>query len=377
MTEKHTIIALQEENKQKNLEITAQMQLLDQYKRALDASSIISKTDITGIITYVNDKFCEISGYSREELIGKSHNIVHHADMPNELFYELWETIKANKTYHAVIKNKKKSGDFYYVDTTIVPIVGADGKIIEYFSIRHDLTDLIKAKEHAISAEKAKSTFLSTMSHELRTPLNAVIGFSQILLTKDTMPFESLKIYIGKINSSGKHLLNVVNNLLEFSKIESGKIDFNQKSINLHDLILAILPSVEAMALSKNIAIEQQNLADGQLYIDEQLFKQALTNLLSNAVKFTANNKRITLSYMKNDKFHIISICDEGFGLTKEQIEIIFDPFTQIQEHQNGLVKGTGLGLAITQKIMELHHAYIKVESEPNVGSCFHLYLPQ
>jgi len=202
------------------------LHLLEQYKDALDKTAIVSKTDINGIITYANDKFCEISGYSKEELIGKPHNIVRHPDMPKSLFKKMWDTILSKKIFNGIIKNRKKDGSFYYVDTTIIPILDKNDNIIEFIAVRYDVTELIIKRQEAIAANKTKEIFLSRISHELRTPLNAIIGFSQILQQKNDMPSYA-KNFLQKINSSGKYLLSLINDIIDFSKISSGHIKYN------------------------------------------------------------------------------------------------------------------------------------------------------
>lgn len=120
---------------------------LEEYKRALDASSVVSKTDLYGIITYVNDKFCEVSGYEREELIGQNHNIIRHPDIQKEFFKQLWETIRNKKIFKGIIKNRKKNGQGYYVDSTIIPILDKNNEILEYIAIRNDVTSLFEKDE--------------------------------------------------------------------------------------------------------------------------------------------------------------------------------------------------------------------------------------
>ena len=129
--------------------------LLAEYKKAVDLSNIVSKTNPKGIITYVNDKFCEISGYTKEELIGKPHNIIRHPEMPREAFKELWDTIKAKQSWHGVVKNMKKDGGQYIVDTNIIPILDVDGDIVEYIAIRHDITELEETKEQLRNINRA------------------------------------------------------------------------------------------------------------------------------------------------------------------------------------------------------------------------------
>lgn len=353
------------------------LSLLEQYKSTVDRSFIVSKTDKKGIITYINDEFCKISGYSREELIGKSHNIIRHLDTDKAVFKELWHTIKEEKKpWFGDIKNQAKDKTPYWTKAIINPIIDSNGDVMEYIAVRTDVTELENAVISALSAEKAKSAFLATMSHELRTPLNAVIGFSQILMAKDDMPKENIRTFVEKINVSGKHLLNIVNNILDFSKIESGRMDLNKKEILLENFINETILLVENEALKKEIKIIKDGFGDTILTADEQLLKQVILNILSNAIKFSNQNSSINLFYQKDKLHHIIKICDEGVGLSQEQLKILFKPFSQIQEHQNSAIKGTGLGLVISQKIVELHNGKIEVESEINKGSCFNIYLP-
>ncbi len=374
--DKEKILELQKTNEEKNHEIMQHIQLLKEYKRALDESSIVSKTDLNGTITFVNENFCKLSGYKEKELLGKSHNIIRHPDMSKKVFYELWKTIQAKKVFHGMIKNKKKNGDFYYVDTTVLPILDVNANITEYFAVRHDVTDLVLSREKALAAEKAKSAFLSTMSHELRTPLNSVIGFSQIILARDDMPAETLRSFIDKINISGKHLLNLVNNILDFSKIESGKMQLNKQSFLLDKIVNEAILLVESELNKKEIKMQLIGFKSIEVFADEQLLKQVIINILSNAVKFSPQNSNITISYKQIDSSHLFCICDEGIGLSDEDKKTIFKPFSQVKEHQNKAIKGTGLGLVISQKIVELHQGKIKVVSELNKGSCFNIFIP-
>lgn len=360
-----------------NEEFSNSKSLLEQYKSSVDRSFIVSKTDKKGVITYANDEFCKISGYSRDELIGKSHNIIRHPDTEMAIFKELWHTIRDKKEpWFGEIKNLKKDKSSYWTKAVINPILDSNQNIIEYIGIRTDITELENAMIAALSAEKAKSTFLATMSHELRTPLNAVIGFSQILMAKDDMPKEKIRTFVEKINISGKHLLNLVNNILDFSKIESGRMNLNKREILLENFINETILLVENEALKKDIEIIKKGFFEISLSADEQLLKQVILNILSNAIKFSNQNSAINISYKNDEENHIISICDEGVGLSQEQLEKLFKPFSQVQEHQNTALKGTGLGLVISQKIVELHNGNIEVKTQSGKGSCFYISIP-
>jgi len=351
--------------------------LLEQYKSAVDRSFIVSKTDAKGIITYVNEEFCKISGYSKEEAIGKSHKIIRHPNSPKALFEEMWHTIKELKEpWFGEIQNLSKTKESYWTKATINPILDKNNNVVEYIGIRIDITEIENAKEAALGAQRAKSAFLDTMSHELRTPLNAVIGFSQIIKAKSDLSEQKRDEYIEKIYLSGVHLLGLVNNILDFSKLDSGKITLQKKEFLLKDFIDKAVFSVEAEALKKSISIQKEGFDESKIIADEQLLKQVLTNILSNAIKFSAQNTTVTLSYKSQEQNHSITVCDEGIGLTQEQISSLFAPFSQI-EHQNQAIKGTGLGLAVSEKIMKLHDGEIEVKSSLNKGSCFSISLPK
>ncbi len=236
--------------------------------------------------------------------------------------------------------------------------------------------ELEEALVMAQEASRAKDSFLSSMSHELRTPLNAIIGFSQILMAKPDTP-ETIKGFIEKIHLSGKNLLTLVNTILDFSKIESGKMDVVISPFDMQDLIDEVKILVEPMANKNGITLDLDVAESLNIEADRQLIKQVLVNLISNGIKFSPKSSSIVLEYSEDDKFNIFAIHDQGAGIPQKDIATLFDPFTQIREHQNESIKGTGLGLAIVKRIIELHHGKIWVESIQGQGSSFYIGLPK
>ncbi len=350
--------------------------LLSEYKRAVDLGAIVSKSDIKGIITYANDAFCEVSGYLKEDLIGKPHSIVRHPDTPKEVFKQMWQKILNKEVWSGNIKNLDKNGNPYFVYATIVPIVDENGEIVEFLAIRYDTTSLHQAISKANEAEKAKGEFLANMSHELRTPLNAIIGFSQILERKGELN-EKSQNYISKINLSGQNLLSLVNTILDFSKIEEGEMEFNPSSVNVKALFDEIMIMFEVPIKDKNITVKMFTCDDSvALNADRQLLKQAIINILSNAIKFSDENSEIKIKHDEEDTKHIFSICDSGHGIATEELETLFDPFKQGKSAKKSAAKGTGLGLAITSKIIkDMHKGNIWVKSELGKGTCFYISL--
>ncbi|MEA3522296.1 MAG: ATP-binding protein [Campylobacterota bacterium] len=358
-------------------ELERQNKILSEYKQAVDDGAIVSKTDTKGKITYINDAFEVVSGYSKDELIGKNHNTVRHPESADEIFSDLWSTIKAKKVWSGEIQNLAKDGSSYFVHATISPILDENDNIIEYLAIRYETTQFHEAIAAAQKAERAKGQFLANMSHELRTPLNAIIGFSQILQHRKTIP-ETEITYIDKILISGQNLLKLVNTILDFSKIEEGKMEYHPSEFFLGTLIREVHVLVESQIQEKSIAFTLPDLENEQaIFADIQLLKQVLINLLSNAIKFTPQEGTITLSYKKENEMHYFSVCDSGSGIAKEELDSLFTPFIQGKEAVNAAVKGTGLGLAISKRIVEdIHKGHISVTSELDKGSCFSFDFP-
>lgn len=239
----------------------------------------------------------------------------------------------------------------------------------------HSLTLLADKAE---AANRSKDIFLANMSHELRTPLNAIIGFSQILQTKEEIP-QNLRSYIEKIAIAGNNLLTLVNTILDFAKLEAGKISYRPKMVLLSDVVYEVSVITSPLAEAKGIALTLPSDISLSLFIDAQLIKQVLINILSNAIKFTQNGGEVTLSVLfdGNRGEYVLWVSDTGVGMSKESLAQLFTPFTQIDNHLQNASKGTGLGLAISKRIIEdLHGGRIWVESELGKGSSFYISIP-
>ena len=349
---------------------------LQQFFDALNESAIVSKTDPKGVITYVNTKFCDVSGYSKEELIGQSHNIIRHPDMPREVFKELWKTLQNKKVFKATIKNRTKDGGFYFVDTSIMPILDLDGTIKEYLGVRYDVTELIKARDMAISGEKAKSEFLSNMSHELRTPLNAIVGFSSIL-SRTIKEAKHLK-YLSNIQESSANLIGLINDILDLSKLQSGNFSLSFHAFNLKESIQILLERfttlIENSALDFQVSIEEN--ANVSLSGDWLRISQIISNLVSNAIKFTPQGKKIEFKVAYKDSKLLVNVIDEGIGLSQEAQEKIFKPFEQADNSTTRTYGGTGLGLSIVLNLVKQMQGEISLTSVEGKGSNFGVSLP-
>lgn len=344
---------------------------LKQFFDALNASSIVSKTDTRGVITFVNDTFCAISGYSRQELIGKPHSIIRHPDTPSSVFSALWKSIQSGTLYHVTLKNRRKNGTPYYVDSTIFPIKNEEGVITEYLAVRHDITEVIDSRDKAIEAEHFKDRFLSNMSHELRTPLNSIIGFSQLLEYKVKDP-TYLK-YIKSILESSQHLLDIINDLLDLSKIKSGQFSLEIRPFHLYTSFASLLERFEVQTAAKDLRFNYtlDFSRDETVQGDWLRLSQILTNLLSNAIKFTPPGGKISLKAHYSDGILECKIADSGIGMDEATMERIFNPFEQADLSITRKFGGTGLGLSITKELVERMEGSIHVYSRIGAGSRF------
>ncbi len=297
------------------------------------------------------------------------------------------DTIEDTKEYDIQEEIPLESSTVYvYLDIKHMPYKTFILDIIKIFLEILKISLVSREKEHTLitladkaeSANRSKDMFLANMSHELRTPLNAIIGFSQVLQLRPEIP-QNMRSYIEKISISGNNLLNLVNTILDFAKLEAGKISYHPKMTMLTELLREVAVIITPLAKAKNITLEFPSMVSLALYIDAQLIKQVFINILSNAIKFTPNNGKVSLlvDFDKQLNKYVISICDTGVGIAQDELGSLFTPFTQIDNSLQSSAKGTGLGLVISKRIIEdLHDGNIWVESELNKGTCFFIAIP-
>lgn len=364
--------------------ITAQdaLKKLADQSFALDQHAMVSIADLQGKILYVNDKTCQTSRYSREELIGKDHRLMNSGFHGQSFFAEMYRTILAGRVWHGEIRNRSKDGAHYWVDTSIVPTLGLDRKPINYVAICTDITNrklveeaLVRAKEEAEAANRAKSAFLANMSHEIRTPLNGILGTAELLLSGDPTPEQRELLDLSK--SSGEALLTVINDILDFSKIESGKLDLEAIDFDLHDCIMETVRSLSLRASAKQLELicDIDSSVPEWVAGDPGRLRQILINLIGNALKFTERGEvslRAELAKGVAGNYEILfSVIDTGIGISPEKQELIFEAFSQADGSTTRHFGGTGLGLTICRRLVGLMGGKLRVESSPGKGSTF------
>jgi PAS domain S-box-containing protein len=470
---------------------------------ALNESAIVVITDHKGIITYANEKFCEISQYSKEELLGKDHRIINSGSHSKQFFRDLWKTILKGNIWTGEIRNKAKDGSVYWVETTIVPYLNECGVPYQFIAIRKDITDkkiaeqklkqsyeetearrqlnqdiidhvnegislfdekgsllkynymfteiigekdnlhnlsfdewsnllhgrigefadfksfMKKAIYHEghealtyryevltpkkkvfdvyavtiqrnnnqhgtlvvhrdITAEyevdQMKSELVSTVSHELRTPLASVLGFAELMLTRELKP-ERQKKYLETIHKEATRLTNLINDFLDIQRMESGKQTYDKKTINVYSIIEDLIVKFKTTNKQHDFVLKS---VEEQIEIlgDEEKLIQLFTNLVSNAIKFSPDGGKITIRIEKRDNDVICAVTDQGLGIPTEEVSKLFQKFYRIDNSDRRKIGGTGLGLAICKQIVEAHHGDISVSSVLGNGSTFYVKLP-
>jgi PAS domain S-box-containing protein len=367
---------------EKQKELKFSQLLAKQYKTAIDKSATVSKTDINGNITYVNDKFIEITGYSEKELLGKTHSLIKSPLVEDFVYKEMWETILEKKIYvYKNLPNVSKDGSTYYLNITIVPILDLNGEIIEFLSIKFDNTAVIRSLEEEKKAKETQATFLANMSHEIRTPLNAIVGFTRIL-SESKLNNEDTE-HINIINDNAHLLVKTIGEILDFSKIQSGKMEIEYLFFSPQKEFTSIKKLFSAVAKEKDINLVL-NIDDklNNILINSDIIKikQVISNLLSNAIKFTKNNGKVEFGiYIEeiiDDELVLkFVVKDNGIGIEDSKLKDIFKPF--IQENQSTTRKygGTGLGLSICKEIIELLGSELNVITKKDFGSMFYFSL--
>jgi PAS domain S-box-containing protein len=352
------------------------------------ASVII--TNLKGIIEYINPKFIELTGYTSEEVIGKNPRVLKSGEMPPEEYKKLWEDITSGKEWHGEFHNRKKNGELYWEYSSISPIKDAEGKTTHFMAIKEDIThikdvqeQLKVARDTADAASKAKSAFLASMSHELRTPMNAIIGYSELLeeIAEEEGVEKEFVPDLEKIHSAGKHLLNLINNILDLSKVEAGKMEAFEEKFELAPLIEEI--TSYAVPLAKNNSNSfKTSLSESTLAMttDRTKLIQILINLTGNAFKFTKKGT-VSLEISKSEEdeknWILFAVTDTGIGMTPEQAREVFKEFVQADDSTSKNYGGTGLGLAISRLYSRMLGGDILVASKLGEGSKFTLKLPQ
>lgn len=358
---------------------------------ALEQSPVgVAMTDTNGAIEYVNQKFMQLTGYSLTELRGQNPRILKSGLTPETTYTELWATLTAGEEWRGEFVNLRKDGTTFWSSATISPIRTYTGVVKHYVCVQEDVTaikaaeDAMREAQHAAEdANRAKSEFLASMSHEIRTPMNAIIGMAELLEETDLSTQQGR--YVDIFKSAGESLLTLINDVLDLSKIEAGKLEVELIPFDLADMVERTVTVLGIRSREKGVELLSR-VAPGtptKIKGDPDRLRQVLTNLVGNAIKFTDDGQVLVLVEAMGDTDRVengfelaISVADTGIGIPADKQQAVFDSFTQADSSTTRRFGGTGLGLTISRRLVELMGGRIRVTSVEGEGTTFHVILP-
>ncbi len=356
------------------------------FNRAAEqsANSIVI-TNLAGTILYVNKKFCDLTGYSKEEALGQNPRILKSGKQSREFYEKLWNTITAGKDWEGELSNKRKDGTLYWEHATISPLKNEKGKTTHYLAIKEDITEKKEAEEKLEKSRiklqeeiATKNRFFSIISHDLRSPFTALLGYAELLDEEyDDLTDEERKQYIHSLRETAQSTFELLESLLTWARAQTGKIEFKPEEMDLFDIAVEIVGLFAGNASNKEIKLNSNIVPNTIVFADKDMLKTILRNLISNALKFTSRGGEISVNYKEDEENHFISVKDTGVGLSDEAKEKIFKlgkRFTQLGTENES---GTGFGLALVQELIKKHKGKIWVESEPGKGAEFIFTIPK
>jgi PAS domain S-box-containing protein len=373
-------------------------QELVHLKSALDESAIVAITDAKGVITYINQKFCEISKYSTKELIGKTHRVVNSGLHSKDFFSQMWKTISSGQVWEGEIRNRAKDGSFYWVNTTIVPFLNEQGKPLQYVAVRYDITkrvlfeeqlqinakkletynrELQVSREQIMQQDRMASAGLlaSSLAHEIGTPLGIIRSRAEIVERK-AKENEELRKDMSTVIGQIDRITKLVNSLLNLAREKKSTV---ASAVNLNEVVQDVLNLLQHELQRKGIVLDLQFQDGLQVMAESGPLGQVLLNLLVNSVHAIEEAKqngvesdhRITMSVEKKNDIVELSIQDSGCGIAEENMSQLFKPFFTTKD----IGHGTGLGLATSYKLIQSWDGKIFAQSQPGQGATFKIQL--
>jgi PAS domain S-box-containing protein len=380
------------ERKRAEEQLKASLKEISDLKAALDEHAIVAITDARGKITYVNDKFCAISKYSREELLGQDHRIINSSYHPKAFIGALWATITRGRVWHGEIKNKAKDGSYYWVDTTIVPFLNESGQPHHYVAIRADITSRKSAAaeilqlntelEQRVTQRTAElkqanlelEAFSYSVSHDLRAPVRAMGGFARILE----------KQFVGQLAPEAQQALQRIrDNAAKMGQLIDGLLDFSSlnwqavtaRKVSPAEIARSALEELRSEIADRHMQIEIADLPP--CHADAKLLKQVFANLLSNALKYTRDRDPaiVTVGFNQKEGDCVYFVQDNGAGFDMKYADKLFHVFQRL--HRTDQFEGTGVGLAIVHRIIQRHGGRIWAEGQVDGGATFYFTLSE
>lgn len=350
-----------------------------QWRTMLDAIPTLAWTArADGFIDWYNSRWYEYTGTTPDDMAGWGWQSVHDPEvLPRVL--ERWQvSIATGQPFEMTFPLRSAEGEFRPFLTRVSPIVDSEGRVTRWFGTNTDVEDEYRAREAAERANQAKTDFLATMSHELRTPLNAIAGYAELLEIGVHGPMtEPQREAVSRIQRSQRHLLSLINDVLNFAKLEAGHVEYTLADVPMGRAIDEIEPFVTPQLQAKGLRFVRDECPGANIVrADPEKLQQILVNLMSNAIKFTPAGGTITIRCRPEDGRVATLVEDTGIGIPPDRLERIFEPFVQIDRRLNRPHEGTGLGLAISRDLAQAMGGDLRAERVAGTGSVFTLRLP-
>lgn len=342
---------------------------LQKFHMAVEQTSdTVFITDKAGIIQYVNPAFLETTGYTLEESLGQTPRIIKSGLQSNEYYQKLWDTILSGKTVRVIVTNRKKNGELFYADHTIAPLRDSHNNITHFVGMWKDITE-------RILLEKRRDEFVGIASHELKTPLTSMKIFAQILQKNLEKRGDKQPLYfVNRMSTQIGKLITLVNDLLNISKIQTGKLELRSELFDLDELITQTI--IDFQHAHDTHQIIKTGKTTKKIYGDRDRLEQVLINLITNAIKYSPKSDKIIVSSFENQDTVTVSVRDFGISIPKEHYQRIFERFYRISNKHEETTSGLGIGLYISSEIIKRHKGAIWVESKKGKGSTFYFSLP-
>jgi PAS domain S-box-containing protein len=336
-------------------------------------------------IEYVNPYFTQLTGYKTDEVIGKNPRLQKSGFHDHNFYEQLWSTISKGEKWVGEFYNKKKNGDFYWESATISPITDNNGKITNYLAVKEDITER-KLQQKALEQSElklkelnaTKDKFFSIIAHDMMNPVNALLGFSSLALESiSNMDFEKSLKYTSMIDQLSNQISGLFQNLLLWSRAQSGNIRFQPVQTNISELITESISILVPMAQKKEISISVSASENLSCNLDRNMIETVVRNLVQNAIKFSYPHNMIKITAEEVENKILISIVDHGTGMSPSVLNNLFSIDKAQSQKGTENESGTGLGLIVCKEFIHLHKGEIRVISEPEKGSTFFISLPK
>ncbi|KKT83318.1 MAG: NarL family signal transduction histidine kinase [candidate division WWE3 bacterium GW2011_GWC2_44_9] len=347
--------------------------VLERFKKAVEKTDAqVIFTDAEGIVLYANEAVEKITGFTSGEVIGQKAGKIWGGLMDKEFYAKLWDTIKTKKSpFEAEVINRKKSGESYFADINITPVLDARGDVEFYVGIEKDTT-------YTKEVDRVKNEFISIASHQLRTPLSSIRWLTELLMHDNSGQLDAEHTeMVSKIHSENERLIKLVNSLLTVSRAEAGKIEITPILLDSARLLTKLLVELTPLIKAKNQTVEVQSPSEPlTFFADEKLVYEALKNLVTNSVKYTPEGGRIWLRIKKEGEFITFVVTDNGVGIPTNEQHRVFQKFFRASNIAYKSGEGSGLGLFFVRWVAYSHNGKVWFESEENVGTTFYLSFP-